>query len=623
MAEPDTRGPIDGRELSQRLAAVLDSINDYLVCYDREWRYTYVNAGAARILGKSAPELLGACVWELFPGSIGNQYHRDLHEALRTQRMLVSEQYYEASDRWIENHIYPSGDGVTVFSTDITARKRIEQALRDREERFRELANNIDQFAWTLDERGIGTWYNDRWYDYTGTTFEDMRGDGWRRVHDPAHLERVVGHLQHCMATGQSWEDSFPLRGKDGRYRWFLSRAVPIKDAGGRVVRWFGTNTDVTELRRLQEALEETDRRKDEFLAMLAHELRNPVAPIRSAAEVLSRLSGEDQQQQGLIEIVQRQAAQLSRLLDDLLDVARVTQGRIELRCEVLSVASCIELAVEMVSPLIREKQHRLVVQPVVGPLHVDADRVRLVQCISNVLTNAAKYTNPGGEIRVSARAEGTEAVIEISDSGVGIAPELLPRVFERFVQSERTLDRAQGGLGLGLAIVQRLIAMHGGRVSASSAGPGRGSSFVLRLPRASPAGQRAPEARAPSEGRRRVLVVDDNQDAADSLTQLLQLEGHETRTVYSAEAAIEQAVQFNPEVMLLDIGLPGMDGYEVARRIKAAEVPVRLVALSGYGQAEDKRRAAAAGFDTHLVKPIDLAQLVRVLSPEAGRLAG
>jgi PAS domain S-box-containing protein len=501
---------------------------------------------------------------------------------------------------------------------DVTDRKFAEEKLRASEERFRELANNIDQFAWTCDDLSFRTWYNDRWYEYTGTTFEEMRGEGWKRVHDPAHLDRVVAHLQKCMQSGRPWEDTYPLRGKDGRYRWFLSRAVPIRDASGRVVRWFGTDTDVTELRLLQEAQQEADRRRHEFLAMLAHELRNPVAPIRSAAEVLLRRMPHDEQQRPLLAMVQRQAGQLARLLDDLLDAARVSQGRIELRRELLAVSQCIALAVEMVEPLIREKHHRLLVTQLARPLYVYADRVRLTQCIANVLTNAAKYTDPGGEIRIDTCARGDELIVAVSDTGVGISAELLPRVFERFVQNERALDRSQGGLGIGLSICKQLIEMHAGRIVASSHGLGRGSTFSLSLPLAEAPDIAVRDASTAVEARHRVLIVDDNRDAADSLAMLLQLEGHETKAVYSAEEALEQAVAYQPETVLLDIGLPRMDGYEVARRIKAAGVPVRLVALTGYGQPEDRQRSAAAGFDVHLVKPVEAAALAQLLGQSA-----
>jgi signal transduction histidine kinase len=416
-----------------------------------------------------------------------------------------------------------------------------------------------------------------------------------------------VNHLNECLTRGASWEDTFPLRGKDGHFRWFLSRAVPIRDESGRVRRWFGTNTDVTDLRELQEALRATDRRKDEFLAMLAHELRNPVAPIMSAAEALSRLL-LDQQHRGLVDIVRRQAQSLSRLLDDLLDVARITQGRIRLHCEVVTVVDCLTLALETTQPLIREKGHNLTVTHSGHPPYVHADRVRLAQCLANLLTNAAKYTEPGGDIRVRSYTDNHDVVIEVTDTGAGIDPEFLPHVFDLFTQGERGLDRSQGGLGVGLSVCKQLIEMQGGAVSARSAGLGHGSTFALRLPLSDhDSAHTIAEATTAGSPELRILVVDDNEDAADSIAMLLTLEGHQVRTAYSV-----------PHIVLLDIGLPDMTGYELARHMRdAAGVSLRLIAVSGYGQPEDKARSQSAGFNAHLVKPVRIEDLRLLLANE------
>ncbi len=348
-------------------------------------------------------------------------------------------------------------------------------------------------------------------------------------------------------------------------------------------------------------------------MAVLAHELRNPLAPIRNSAAVLSQLLSHNATQLSLVDIVHRQCTQLTRLVDDLLDVARITQGRIELRRDAVSIASCVELAIETVQPLIREKNHRLEVTRSES-LYVTADNVRLAQCIANLLTNAAKYTEPGGQIRIRTHAYGREAVVEVSDDGVGISAELLPRVFEPFVQNERPLDRSEGGLGIGLSICKQLVELHGGSVAGASEGPGQGATFTIRLPLA-----QAPvdsPGRNSVEGKsRRVLIVDDNRDAANSLAMLLNLEGYQTTTAYSAEEALKEAVQFDPQIVLLDIGLPHMNGYEVAQRIKGNGSSARIVALSGYGQAEDRRRSAEAGFDAHLIKPVEMTALNQVLA--------
>lgn len=372
------------------------------------------------------------------------------------------------------------------------------------------------------------------------------------------------------------------------------------------------------ELQALAARLREENQRKDEFLAMLAHELRNPLAPIGNASEILARKLSQDTSAQAPIAIIKRQMAQLTRLIDDLLDITRITQGRIQLHRRQLDLASVIRQAVETLEPELQRKQQRLSVITSTShePLYVDGDFARLVQCIGNILGNAIKYTEAGGKISVHARAEDSSVVVEIADTGVGIPGELLPRVFDLFVQSDRTLDRAQGGLGIGLAVVKRLVEMHQGQVLAQSGGAGQGSTFEIRLPRIPRPTPASPEAAAFEASPRRVLIVDDNRDAANSLAELLTLQGHTAQAAHSGKEALECLASFEPEVALLDIGLPQMNGYELARRLREIETlrGIRIIALTGYGQTEDRERTRAAGFDDHLVKPVNLAALERTL---------
>jgi signal transduction histidine kinase/ActR/RegA family two-component response regulator len=369
-------------------------------------------------------------------------------------------------------------------------------------------------------------------------------------------------------------------------------------------------------LRAREAQLRDADRRKDEFLAMLAHELRNPLAPVRTVGELLGRSAASHPQLQVMADILKRQIAHLTRLVDDLLDVSRITQGRIELQREPVDLAAVVEDARESVQPLIAERRHslRLVVMP--RAVYVNGDKARLVQCVSNLLTNAAKYTDAGGVIEIAVKSEGTQASIAVTDNGVGISPELLPHIFNLFVQSTRSLDRAQGGLGIGLSLVRRLIEMHEGQVIASSAGHGHGARFEIRLPLATAApAEHNVQPGAPPVSARRILVVDDNQDAADSLVLILNSIGHAAQAVYSSEEALRSLDQTVPEVILLDIGLPVMDGYQLAALIRARNIPARIVALTGYGQPEDVSKAAAAGVDAHLVKPVDLDVLEAALA--------
>jgi CheY-like chemotaxis protein len=373
---------------------------------------------------------------------------------------------------------------------------------------------------------------------------------------------------------------------------------------------------------RLYRDVQQSDRQKNEFLAMLAHELRNPLAPIRNAIQVLKMPHANHEQQEWAKAIIYRQVEQLVRLVDDLLDVSRITQGKIQLKMQLVDAATIVSRAVETSQPLIQSRDHVLNVTLSKEPLYLEADPTRLAQVLSNLLNNAAKYTEKRGRIEVSVEREGDEAVFSVRDSGIGIAPEMLMHIFDLFAQADRSLDRSQGGLGIGLTLVRRLVELHGGSVRASSAGHNQGSEFVVRLP--------TKERRVPSPhfenggGRlarpastRRILVVDDNADGAESLAVLLRSIGHEVRTAFDGPEALAAGEEFLPEVVLLDIGLPRMDGYEVARRMRA--IPglerVHLIALTGYGQQKDRQRGDEAGFDHYLVKPARLEVLLELIS--------
>jgi signal transduction histidine kinase/CheY-like chemotaxis protein len=372
------------------------------------------------------------------------------------------------------------------------------------------------------------------------------------------------------------------------------------------------------ELQASNRALAEADRRKDEFLAMLGHELRNPLAPISNAVQLLA-VSLEPRVLDAC-SVIERQLAHVTRLVDDLLDVARITRGKVRLRCEPLDLAAVLGRAIESMRSLIDGNQHTLTRTLAVAPMWVHADATRLEQVFANLLNNSAKYTEPGGVIHVIGEPNGNDAVVRIRDSGVGIAPAALPHVFDLFTQSGRTLERAQGGLGIGLTLVRSLVEMHGGTVTARSDGIGQGSEFVVRLPLiptpAEPPALESPPPVSPAATPLQVLVVEDNKDAADTLAQLLQLWGHRVRTTPDGLAGLAAARQARPEVVLLDIGLPGMDGYAVARQLRQEfGHEIRLVAMTGYGQDEDRQRAWEAGFNAHLVKPADPEALLALLT--------
>ncbi len=368
-------------------------------------------------------------------------------------------------------------------------------------------------------------------------------------------------------------------------------------------------------------ALKDADRRKDEFLATLAHELRNPLAPIRNALHIMA-LSPQEDVKESARSIIERQLTQLVHLVDDLLDVSRISQGKVELRIELADVVAAVRDALETSQPMIQAGQHELtVVLPPQRTLFVEADATRLCQIIANLLNNAAKYTPDGGRIAVRAERQDGSAVITVEDSGVGIPLSLLPRVFDMFAQGDRSTQRSQGGLGIGLALVRQLVEMHGGKVEADSKGPGAGSRFTVRLPVASaqPPGETNAVHKLQASGDKgvRVLVVDDNVDGAETMAQFLRLLGYETLTEHDGVAAVSAAASFRPDVVVLDIGLPHMNGHEVARRIRQAPggSEMLLIAVSGWGQAEDRQKSSEAGFDRHFVKPVELATLMEVMA--------
>ncbi|MBX9681612.1 MAG: PAS domain S-box protein [Gemmataceae bacterium] len=499
-------------------------------------------------------------------------------------------------------------------------RRQADETLRESEERFRVMADNLPQLAWMAEPNGNVFWHNRRWHEYTGRGVEEMQREGWQSVVDPKELPKLAESLGKSFATGEPWEDTVPLRRQDGQYRWHLSRVLPIRDEQAKVVRWLGTNTDITERLDMENALRQADRQKDEFLATLAHELRNPMAPIRNGVFVLHSPNVTPQVMQSVVQMMDRQIENLVRLVDDLLDVSRITRGKIDLKRSRIDLAHVIDMAAETSRPLLETQKHRLHLE-VNGSLPVWGDSTRLAQVISNLLNNAAKFTPVGGNVWLTAEAQGGHAVIRVRDDGIGIPASEMGRVFEMFAQVRRGGTEASGGLGIGLTLARRLVEMHGGTLSVRSDGESRGSEFSIRLPLLEPTASESPS-QMPGEPNgeflpRRILVVDDSEDSAESLAMLLRFEGHLVITAADGVKAIEAAKSFGPELILLDIGMPGMDGYEVARSLR--QMPEMrqtiLVAQTGWGQEEDRRRTTEAGFDAHLVKPIDPSELKRIIA--------
>jgi len=543
--------------------------------------------------------------------------------ALAAGRTLISSEYRvrHAGGHWvwIADHAtaaYENGACTRIVGSvqNITERKEIEAALAASESLHRAIAANLP--AGAVFVIGLDMRYRlaaGEALAIIGRPPEWMVG---RLVQDavPDHLREQYLAQYRAAFAGETVSSERVIHGHT-----FLSRAGPLRNERGQILGALAVSVDITERKRAEESLREADRRKDEFLATLAHELRNPLAPIRTAAHVLRSPGLTDAQREQAREMIERQSRHLTRLVDDLMEISRLTLGRIELELATVSLASVIEQAIEAAAAIIESQGHVLQIERPAAPLILHADGVRLAQVLTNLLTNAAKYTPRGGRITVAARAEGADVVLSVRDTGVGIPPSMLERVFDMFTQVPRADGLTASGLGIGLALVRRLVEMHGGRIDAYSEGEGRGSEFVVRLPRAAPPSgpDNGDTWRAVAHVPRRVLVVDDNEDAGESLGMALRLMGHDVQVVSGGGAALAALEAAPYDIVFLDIGMPGIDGYEVARRVRArlgAQSP-RLVALTGWGQEADRERAIGAGFDHHLTKPADPEQVAALIA--------
>ena len=486
-----------------------------------------------------------------------------------------------------------------------------------------------------VDEAGMGTWDLDlrtqelRWsrshYTLLGLEPDESSlatSELWRsRVH-PEDLADVETAIANSRETQSLYSQEYRIiRADSGTVRWLRVLGRFLYDEAGLPARYVGVSFDDTDRKTAEIALREADQRKDVFLATLAHELRNPLAPIRNAAQMLGSPQLAAEQLRWARSVIQRQVKHMALLLDDLLDVARITQGKLDLKKQRISLNSVVDSAVEAVRPLLDSKSHQFTVTLPSEPVTLDADPLRLSQVISNLLTNAAKYTDAGGHITLAGRIEGRTLSISIKDNGIGIPGESLESIFAMFSQVEGAGTRSEGGLGIGLALVNGLIELHGGTVMAKSEGLGRGSEFIVRLPVSaeSATGSTAAKVASAAVGRR-ILVADDNQDAAESLAMILEMGGHDVRVAHDGRAALSVAQSFRPDTVLLDIGMPHLNGYEVARALRQEPwgAGMCLIALTGWGQESDRQLANEAGFDRHLTKPVDPDVLNALLSGDA-----
>ena len=553
---------------------------------------------------------------------------RVLEQLTPTEREIQSE-----TGDWYLARINPyrsSSDqiqGVVITLVEITRLKNAQLAARNSEENFRALVTTSAQMVWTTAADGNVTEDSPSWRAFTGQSFEQFCGSGWVDAIHPDDREATLKKWRDSIATEMPFDAEFRLRHSDEGWRKTHARAVPLRDDAGKLRGWVGMNTDVTEQKAAEhaqheaEAAWEANRRKDEFLAMLGHELRNPLAPLSNAMAIFEKRLPPDPELRRIRDIAERQVLHLARLVDELLDVARISSGRMELQIKRVDLRDIVTAAAANVGLAIKQQRHELNIASSLQPLEVEGDAVRLVQIVSNLLDNAAKYTPEHGRIRVTMGQEGHYATLTVADNGIGLTPGALASIFDLFARAAPAGGNPISGLGLGLTLVRRLAELHGGTVEAHSEGVGKGAEFVVRLPLAvsAPAPAAASDGQAPESGPvspRRILLVDDNRDVLFSLKLLLEMKGHTVFKALDGKRALEAAAEQAPEIVVLDIGLPDMDGYELARRLRRLEATSKavLIAATGFGQQQDRDRSAAAGIDYHLVKPLDLAALDRIL---------
>lgn len=618
------------------LRLLVGDVQDYAIfLLDPAGRVASWNSGARKIKGYERSEIVGRHFSAFYPPEAVAKGWPDYELRMAAQHGRFADEGWrirkDGSRFWANvtiTALRPSdamGAGFLKITRDLTERRQAEEAIRLSEERLRLLIDNVREYAiFLLSPEGLVVSWNFGAQRINGYKAGEIIGRHFSCFYPPdaVYSGKPEWELRTASQEGSVEDEGWRVR-KDGTRYWANVVLTALNSAEGKTLGFVKITRDLTDRRKVEELLH-ADRQKNEFLALLTHELRNPLAPIRNALHVLAQPGVDATMIAQVRDIAWRQVDHMARLLDDLLDVTQISQGRIELRRERVSLNKIVTRSIEDSAPIMTERRHQLTLDVARESLWVDGDPARLEQVFTNLLINAAKYTDPGGRITVTARQEGRQVVTRIRDTGIGIDPLMAASIFDLFVQGERRTERSAGGVGIGLTLVRRLVELHGGTVDVQSAGPGKGSEFAVSLPTVD---RPAPEkivnlerlfAAPPSM---RVLVVDDNVDAANSLAMALRLSGQRVRVAYDGATALSFAAEDPPEAVLLDLGMPGMDGYEVAQRLRGnpATSKVLIIALTGWGQDEDRRKSHEAGFDHHLVKPVDPIAVGRVLASLPG----
>ncbi len=630
---------------------------DAIVILDRASNIRFANPAVTNIFGYAPEEIVGQNVAMIQPERLREGHRRGMGRFLASGTRTLNWKAVEAIGLHRDGHEFPieiafthlspgtGNDLFAAFIRDTTERQQIEQALRRSEEDLRALADSIPQLAWMANPDGHIFWYNRGWYEYTGTTLAEMEGWGWEKVHDPAFLPLVVERWTASLNSRQRFEMEFPLRSAAGDFQWFLTRVNPVLDEHGAVVRWFGTNTNVDRVKRAEadrerlltsekearERAERETRMKDEFLATVSHELRTPLNAVLGWATILRESPAPEEVAEG-VAVIERNARAQAEIIEDLLDMNRIISGKVRLDVQRVDLVQIIEAAIESVKPTAAARETRLtsVLDPHVG--QVSADPGRLQQVIWNLLTNALKFTPKGGRVHVALGRVNSHLEISVSDTGEGISADFLPHVFDRFRQADASTTRRHRGLGLGLAIVKNLVELHGGNVTAESAGLNQGATFYVCLPATaatlpSDIDRLHPRKALPRETSEEhpdltgfdILAVDDEPDARELINRILSRCGATVETASSGAEALRLMTRKKPHVLIMDIGMPDEDGYSVIQRVRklppAQGGDVPAIALTAFARSEDRRRAILAGFQMHMSKPVEPSELIAIVS--------
>ncbi len=607
------------------------------------WWPAYRLAGVIKFLTATVSCITAISLIRIAPFALAMRLPEDLQREIDARAR--AESAFQAANNELEQRVksrtYDLVSANESLQNEVHERRRAETNLRKSESRFRQLANAMPQIVWVAKPDGAVEYFNQRWFDFVGCQAEDYLGHRWSNVLHPNDQKYAVERWRHALDTQVPYEIEYRLRSEQGDYRWFLSRAMLMHDESGSLDRWFGTCTDIQDLKGLHEELRmvaarlsEADRRKDEFLATLAHELRNPLAPILTGLEVMKMVKNDPATLEEVRETMERQTRQLITLVDDLLDVSRITRGKFELRRSHVLLDDAVKTATEAAKPLVDAAGHQLTIDLPEQPIWLDADPNRLAQILSNVLNNAAKYTPDKGKIVLTAKTVDKHCCVSIRDNGIGIPSDKLELIFDMFTQLEQPMEKVYTGLGIGLTLVRSLVQMHGGWIEASSEGLSKGSEFRVYLPLnhsepvpapdddtsdgdTSDGDTQKPHYASTSDGRGlHILVVDDNLDASKMLSRVIVAMGYHVTTAVDGKEAIEKAEADRPDVILMDLGMPRMNGYEAARCIRQQDwgKETVLVAITGWGQDVDRQKSKEAGFDHHLVKPADPQELRMLL---------